>query len=44
MQSERFREALQRQVLFTAIVLVIQVPLGVAIALAMPRKGLRTPG
>ena len=40
MQSERFRESLQRQVLFTAIVLFIQVPLGVAIALAMPRKGL----
>jgi glycerol transport system permease protein len=40
MQSTRFREALQRQMLFTAIVLAIQVPLGVAIALAMPRKGL----
>jgi len=39
MQSTRFREALQRQILFTAIVLAIQVPLGVAIALAMPRKG-----
>lgn len=40
MQSERFREALSRQVLFTALVLAIQVPLGVAIALAMPRKGI----
>ena len=40
MQSARFREALQRQMLFTAIVLAIQVPLGVAIALAMPRKGI----
>jgi glycerol transport system permease protein len=39
MQSARFREALQRQLLFTGIVLAIQVPLGVAIALAMPRKG-----
>ena len=40
MQSSRFREALQRQILFTGIVLAIQVPLGVAIALAMPRKGI----
>jgi glycerol transport system permease protein len=39
MQSSRFREALQRQMLFTALALVIQIPLGVAIALAMPRKG-----
>jgi glycerol transport system permease protein len=39
MKSARFREALQRQLLFTAVILVIQVPLGVAIALAMPRKG-----
>ncbi|MBI3155115.1 MAG: sugar ABC transporter permease [Burkholderiales bacterium] len=37
--SERFRDALQRQLLFTAIVLAIELPLGVAIALAMPRKG-----
>jgi glycerol transport system permease protein len=40
MQSERFREALQRQLLFTGLVLFIQVPLGVAIALAMPRNGI----
>jgi glycerol transport system permease protein len=39
MNSERFRDALQRQLLFTAIVLAIELPLGVAIALAMPRKG-----
>jgi glycerol transport system permease protein len=37
--SERFHNALQRQLLFTGIVLVIQVPLGVAIALSMPRRG-----
>jgi len=37
--SERFHNALQRQLLFTGIVLAIQVPLGVAIALAMPRRG-----
>jgi glycerol transport system permease protein len=40
MQSERFRDALGRQLLFTALVLAIQIPLGVAIALAMPRKGI----
>jgi glycerol transport system permease protein len=37
--SERFRDALQRQLLFTGIVLAIELPLGVAIALAMPHKG-----
>jgi glycerol transport system permease protein len=40
MQSERFRDALGRQLLFTALVLAIEIPLGVAIALAMPRKGI----
>ena len=39
LRSPRFHEALQRSLLFTAIVLAIEVPLGVAIALAMPRKG-----
>ncbi len=39
LHSERFHDALLRQVLFTAIVLVIEVPLGLAIALAMPRRG-----
>ncbi len=39
LQSSRFREALQRQLLFTGVVLAIEVPLGVAIALAMPRRG-----
>ena len=37
--SERFHASLTRQLLFTAIILAIEVPLGVAIALAMPRKG-----
>ena len=37
--SERFHESLKRQLLFTGIILAIEVPLGVAIALAMPRKG-----
>ncbi len=39
LRSPRFHESLQRSLLFTAIVLVIEVPLGVAIALTMPRKG-----
>jgi glycerol transport system permease protein len=39
LHSTRFHEALQRQLLFTAIILAIEIPLGVAIALAMPRKG-----
>jgi glycerol transport system permease protein len=39
MNSSRFREALTRQALFTIIILVIEVPLGVMIALAMPRQG-----
>jgi len=40
LQSERFQAALGRQLLFTAIILAIEIPLGVAIALAMPRKGI----
>ena len=39
LQSERFHAALIRQLIFTAIVLAVEVPLGVAIALSMPRKG-----
>ena len=39
LRSERFHAALGRQFLFTASILVIEVPLGVAIALAMPRSG-----
>jgi glycerol transport system permease protein len=39
LHSERFHAALLRQLLFTGIILVIEVPLGVAIALAMPRRG-----
>jgi glycerol transport system permease protein len=37
--SSRFHDSLMRQLLFTAIILAIEVPLGVAIALAMPRRG-----
>ena len=39
LHSERFQASLLRQIIFTFIILVIEIPLGVAIALAMPRKG-----
>ena len=39
LRSERFHAALGRQLLFTFTILLIEVPLGVAIALAMPRRG-----
>ena len=35
----RFLEALWRNLLFSAIVLAIEIPLGVVVALAMPRQG-----
>ncbi|MCB1385939.1 MAG: sugar ABC transporter permease [Nitratireductor sp.] len=37
--SERLHDALGRQILFSAIVLGIEVPLGIFIALNMPKKG-----
>ncbi len=39
LRSDRFHAALGRQLSFTFIILFIEIPLGVAIALAMPRKG-----
>jgi glycerol transport system permease protein len=39
LNSPRFHASLARQLTFTAIILLIEVPLGVAIALAMPRSG-----
>ncbi|WP_119300863.1 carbohydrate ABC transporter permease [Dongia deserti] len=39
LHSSRFHDALLRQILFTAIILLIEVPLGLIVALAMPRKG-----
>jgi len=39
LRSERFHDSLMRQLLFTGMILVIEVPLGVAIALTMPREG-----
>ena len=41
--SERFHEAFLRQLLFSGIILAIEVPLGIAIALTMPKKGWGVP-
>ncbi|MGJ3265004.1 MAG: carbohydrate ABC transporter permease [Salinarimonas sp.] len=38
--SERIRDALGRQILFSGIILAIEVPLGILVALCMPRKGI----
>lgn len=39
LHSDRFHAALGRSLAFTAIILLIEIPLGVAIALKMPKKG-----
>ncbi len=39
LQSDRFHASLLRQLAFTGTILVVEIPLGVAIALSMPRKG-----
>jgi glycerol transport system permease protein len=39
LHSDRFHASLGRQLIFSGIILAIEVPLGVAIALAMPRRG-----
>ncbi|KQT82785.1 sugar ABC transporter permease [Aurantimonas sp. Leaf443] len=41
--SERFHQALGRNLLFSAIILAIEVPLGILVALAMPKKGIWVP-
>ncbi|SMF18709.1 carbohydrate ABC transporter membrane protein 1, CUT1 family [Tistlia consotensis] len=43
LHSQRFHDALWRQFLFSAIILAIEVPLGIGVALAMPRKGWGVP-
>ena len=43
LRSPRFHDALARQLFFTFTILIIEVPLGVAIALCMPRKGIWVP-
>jgi glycerol transport system permease protein len=39
LNSERFHASLMRQLLFTGMILAIEIPLGIAVALSMPRKG-----
>jgi glycerol transport system permease protein len=39
LHDERFHSALLRNIQFSAIVMAIEIPLGLAIALTMPRKG-----
>ncbi len=39
LRSERFHDSFMRQMAFTGTILVIEIPLGIAVALAMPRKG-----
>ncbi|PID55404.1 ABC transporter permease, partial [candidate division KSB3 bacterium] len=43
LHSERLHDAFLRQLMFSAIILAIEVPLGVMIALAMPKKGWGVP-
>lgn len=39
LHNSRLHEALQRQLLFSGLVLLIEIPLGIAIALALPARG-----
>lgn len=41
--SERFHNALLRNLIYSAVILAIEIPLGIAIALSMPRKGWGVP-
>ncbi len=41
--SDRFHDAFFRQLLFSGIILAIEIPLGICIALAMPKKGWAVP-
>ena len=43
LRSERFHASLGRQFLFTGLILAIEIPLGVIIALSMPRSGFWVP-
>ncbi|WP_444666597.1 carbohydrate ABC transporter permease [Cereibacter changlensis] len=42
LHSDRIHAALGRQIMFTAIILAIEVPLGIFVALNMPKKGFRS--
>jgi glycerol transport system permease protein len=39
LNSERFHASFMRQLFFTGTILLIEIPLGVAVALSMPRRG-----
>ncbi len=39
LNSDRFHASFLRQLLFTGMILAIEVPLGIAVALSMPRRG-----
>jgi glycerol transport system permease protein len=39
LNSDRFHQAFLRQLAFTGTILVIEIPLGIAVALSMPRQG-----
>ncbi|PSH66776.1 ABC transporter permease [Phyllobacterium brassicacearum] len=43
LHSERFHASLGRNLIFSAIILLIEIPLGIVIALNMPRKGWGVP-
>ena len=43
LSSSRFHDALLRNLTFSGIILAIEIPLGIAIALSMPRKGFWVP-
>ncbi len=43
LHSERFHASLGRNLIFSAIILLIEIPLGIIIALNMPRKGWGVP-
>ncbi|TJW44871.1 MAG: sugar ABC transporter permease, partial [Mesorhizobium sp.] len=43
LHSDRFWEAMGRNLIFSAIILVIEIPLGIFIALNMPKKGWGVP-
>lgn len=43
LRSDRFHAALGRQFMFTFLILIIEVPLGIIIALSMPKKGFWVP-
>ncbi|MDH3219165.1 MAG: sugar ABC transporter permease [Gammaproteobacteria bacterium] len=39
LRSDRFHASLGRQLMFTGMILAIEIPLGIGVALTMPRKG-----